>query len=263
MNATLDLMSRLATTRRQEFSEREVSGDDLALIEAAMVRTANSSNRQAYSVVVLRRDEAARLHLAGSRALVLCVDFHRMRRMAMRLGRPCDVGHVLQFLTATIDTAMLAQSAIVAARSLGIDTWITNEPYYLRGPELDAALELPAEHVVPLLAVCLGYRSEPYGPPKGRLPMEAIFHEGAYREPDERELDAWIARYDDPESHMALVPEWRGRGFDHYLEWFFEKWAPGVGSRDQSDTLLARLRAKGLMAEERREPAASPVARGG
>jgi hypothetical protein len=127
MNPTLELIAQLTTTRRHEFSERDVLAEHIEIIKSVVTKTANSSNRQLYSVIVLGRDRVQAAGLAGSNALVFCVDNSRLQRMAARLGKTCDSTHFLQFVTAAVDVAMLAQSTIIAARSLGLSTWITND----------------------------------------------------------------------------------------------------------------------------------------
>jgi nitroreductase len=247
VNQVLELISRLSTTRRKDFGDRQVPESQIRAIRQVITKTANSSNRQAYSVIVLDRGLAEALHLAGSHAFVFCVDFHRTHRLAERLGRSADTCYLMQLVTASIDVAMLAQSAIVAAQSLGVATWITNEIYHHDRPELWRILDLPSSGVFPMLAVCFGYATESSGHVKGRLPESAIFHERGYREPDDAELDAWIARYDDPRAELGLTESWREQGYDHYLDWFLEKWAPVVGSRRQSDVMCARLRSHGML----------------
>ena len=53
MNETLQLIHGLHTTRANQFSDRQVSDQDLQTIIKASVRAANASNRQSYSIIVV------------------------------------------------------------------------------------------------------------------------------------------------------------------------------------------------------------------
>lgn len=227
MNPTLATIKALHTNHGR-FGDREVTEEDLTTVLASATRAANSSARQAYSVVVL--DDRDRMEsLTGyraSRGLVFCVDLHRTELLAARLGRTFDDSNVVGFITAAMDTSFAAQTAVIAASSLGISSMLTNG---LHRNDLDSAyreLGLPRRSVFPLIAVMLGYprdQAEP-APPRGRLPLDAVVHRGAYREPDEAGLDRLIELYDDPDLRLGIGGIWDPDVHQHYLDWFFTQW---------------------------------------
>ena len=189
------------------------------------VRAANASARQSYSIIVLD-DHDQMQTLVGyraSRALVFCVDFHRLSLLAERLGCSFDENNIIGFVTASIDTSLAVQTAVIAARSLGVDSLITNG-MHRNPPELvHQELNLPTTSVFPLITVLLGYPLDDDQPPRGRLRTEHVIHQGTYREPDAAELDQIITAYDDPTGGLGLG-QWDPQDFEHYLKWFFQRW---------------------------------------
>ncbi len=239
--AVMESLRRQRTTRRTQFSSQAVSLEDLEAIKTSILKTANASNRQSYSVIVLDADHAGRVGLPGDKVLLFCVDFHRLHRCAELLKRQFDSTYLMQFVTALTDISMLAQSSILAAQSLGIGTLITNEVYHNKLDTLFEALALPSKYVFPMLAVCLGYSQQTCETPKGRLDGAVVFHENRYEELSDEEVWSVIRDYDNTERNMGLIKDWQAKGYAHYLEWFFEKWSPNVGSRKQSGTLVGLL----------------------
>ncbi|MDM7926627.1 MAG: hypothetical protein QUS35_11490, partial [bacterium] len=192
----LELLRKQTTTRKDEFTAGAVPDELVETIQSSILQTANASNRQSYSVIVLDREKAGRLGLPGDRAFVFCVDFHRLYACARALEREFDSGTPMQFVTALIDVSLLAQSAVLAAQSLGLATRITNEVYQRNPDELFAELGLPEHRVFPMLAVSLGVRADPRKKQKGRLSRKFLFHEGRYRIPDDRDILEIIGWYD-------------------------------------------------------------------
>jgi FMN reductase [NAD(P)H] len=245
MNEVIKALESQRTTRRGEFSDKSIDPRDIETVKAAVLKTANASNRQSYSIIVLDREKAKSLGFPGDRVFIFCVDFNRLHLFSQKLGRDFDSGYPMQFITAMADIAMLAQSTILAAGSLGIGTLITNEVYHKDPDALFTALNIPEKRVFPMLAVCLGYSETNKKPPKGRLGPACIFHDNAYRDSTETETEDLIAAYDD--GGMALISDWREKGYAHYLEWFFDKWCPVIGSRKQSDILIESLKKHGMI----------------
>lgn len=225
MNETLETISLLRTVHG-DFSDREISQDELNTILDAAIQTANASARQSYSIIALEdREQMKELFgYQGSRALIFCVDFNRIVLTARRLGHEFDNDDIIGFITGTIDTCLAAQTAVIAARSLGIDSLITNG---LHRNELDKVyrmLDLPETSCFPLITIVLGYPRKEPSIKKGRLSREAVVHYGRYHQPDENLLDRLVAEYDDHTRHIGLIDNWEELGFDHYLDWFYTKW---------------------------------------
>ena len=226
MNETLETIHSLRTIHG-DFSEREISDVDLHQIFEAAIRAAHASARQSYSIIVL--DDRAKMRelfsYQGSRALIFCVDFTRISATARHLGHVFDNDDIIGFITGTIDTMLAAQTAVIAAKSLAIDSLITNG---LHRNDLDTvyrALQLPETSCFPLITVVLGYPRQEPTCQKGRLSPEYVVHLGQYHLPTEEQLEQIVAEYDDHSRRIGLIDDWEQQGFRHYLDWFYTKWS--------------------------------------
>ncbi|NLT55177.1 MAG: nitroreductase [Actinomycetales bacterium] len=225
MNPTLDTIHSLRSIHGG-FTDRKVTEEDLATVLTAATRAANSSARQAYSIVVVQDTDRmdTLIGYRASHALVFCADFRRQALLAERLGHRFSNDDVIGFVTATVDTVLAAQTAVIAARSLGIDSLITNGLHRRPLDLVHRELGLPETSVFPLIALMLGYPEDDDQPAGGRLPVEAVVHRETYRDPDDAELDGLVAAYDDPARRLGLSGLWDRREFTHYLDWFFLQW---------------------------------------
>ena len=225
MNETLRTIHSLRTIHG-DFSEREVSDAELTTILEASVRAANASGRQSYAIIVL--DDRAKMKglfgYQGSRALIFCVDYTRITALAKHLGHEFSSDDIIGFITGTMDTMLAAQTAVIAAKSLGIDSMVTNGLHRNSFDKVYETLKLPATSCFPLATVVLGYPRQEPPYQKGRLDLDAVVHRGEYRMPTEAQLDRIAAQYDDLSKHVGLIPNWEEQGFRHYLDWFYTKW---------------------------------------
>ncbi len=208
------------------FSDQEVDEADLQQLLDATIRTANASARQSYSIIVLddRKTMRELFKYQGSYALIFCVDFNRIMATAKHLGHLFDNDDIIGFITATVDTALAAQTTVIAAKSLGIDSLITNGLHRNDLDKVYQTLNLPESSCFPLITVVLGYPREEPSYQKGRLSPDFVVHKGQYYLPNEEQLDRIIAEYDDHQKHIGLIDNWEEMGFQHYLDWFYTKW---------------------------------------
>jgi FMN reductase [NAD(P)H] len=229
MNETLATIHRLRSVRGG-FTDRAVEETDLRTVIDAALRAANSSNRQSYSIIVLR-DGSTMRELFGSEgpvALVFCVDFTRITRSAEALRREFAVDDTMPFVTGSMDAMLAAQTAAIAAKSIGIDSLFTNGMHRGDIDRAFAILGLPERHCFPLVALVLGYPAEPGLRAKGRLAGKGIVHEGRYAELTEEEAEDIVRSYDDEGARMGLIDDWNELGFGHYLDWFYAKWSKRI-----------------------------------
>lgn len=170
---------------------------------AAAQSAPTSSNIQAFSVVAVE-DEArkARLalladnqkHIARAPLLLLWVaDLARIEAVARRKGRTLEgLDFTETMLLATIDAALAAQNAAIAAEALGLGTVFIGA---FRNRTEEVALEIglpPRSYVVTGLLV--GHPDPAVETQvKPRLPQDAVLHRETYSA--ERSEDA-IARHD-------------------------------------------------------------------
>jgi nitroreductase len=225
MNETLHTILNLRTIHGG-FTDQEVNQADLNQILEATVRTANASARQSYSIIVLQ-DRGTMHTLLGyqsSCALVFCVDFSRIAASARYLGHQFDNDDIIGFITGAVDTILAAQTAVIAAKALGIDSLITNGLHRKPLDTVYQALNLPETSCFPLITVMLGYPREEPTYQKGRLSPKHIVHYGRYCPPSEEQLSDIVAEYDDHDRHLGLIDNWETQGFQHYLDWFYTRW---------------------------------------
>jgi nitroreductase len=237
VNETLQTLHSLRTTRAGNFSDRPVSEADLETILQASVRAATASGRQSYSIIVV--DDAIKKEMSwpGDKVLLYLADCNRMVDLANHIDQPLNPGHLVQFLTAVIDTSLALQTAIVAARSLGLGTFLTNRIYQSADlPKARQLLGLPQQYCFPVALLCLGYPLAEPAHLKGRLAGPGVIHRGRYARLSPGQLDVMVGQYDDPANHFALNDAWREQGFEHYLQWLLVTWSkmPGAGEARRS-----------------------------
>lgn len=197
-----DTISQLMNHRSiRKYSDRPVSEEQLRAVVAAGQMASTSSNVQAYSIIaVTSQEKKQRLaELAGNQAyivecpvfLVWCADLFRLKKSteALSIDQETYEDSTENFIVATVDAALAAQNAAIAAESLGLGI------VYIGGvrnsiAEFSEALELP-ELVYPVFGMCLGYPDQEPGL-RPRLPIEAVLHRDRY----ERDAVEEVKHYD-------------------------------------------------------------------
>ena len=225
INETLKTIYNLRSIRN--YSEKEISTENLNLIIEASVRAANASSRQSYSIVVIDDEDLLKKYFYNAnKGLLYCVDFNRIIDAAKYLDHTFASNNLRFFITGTTDTILAAQTAAIAAKSLSIDSLFTNS---IHREEIDIVFEdfnLPETFCFPLIALCLGYPSKEPECLKGRLTGLGVVHHNKYHRLTPEELEILVQKYDDEESHIALSWEnWKDKGFSHYLDWFYSRWS--------------------------------------
>jgi nitroreductase len=160
----------------------------LELLIAAAQSAATSANLQTWSVVAVEEPDRKQTlsQLAGNQShirqcplfLVWLTDLARLHDLAAQRGLTAEgLDYLEMFLTATVDAALAAQNATIAAESLGLGTvyigGIRNQP-----DRVADVLQLPPH----LFGLCVGY-ADPSHPAtvKPRLPQAAVLHRETYQ----------------------------------------------------------------------------------
>ena len=172
------------------FLPRALPEGTLELLVAAAQSASTSSNLQFWSVVAVqetaRRSRLA--ELAGQQQfirdapllLVWLADLSRLDRIAAEHQAQVDGTHYLEeFIVSVVDAALAAQSALIAAESLGLGGVYIGAMRNL--PEQIAAeLSLPP-HVFAVFGMSIGY-PDPARPTdiKPRLPQSVVLHREQY-----------------------------------------------------------------------------------
>jgi FMN reductase [NAD(P)H] len=227
MNETLNTIHSLRTIHGN-FSSQEIKDEDMKTILDACVRAANSSAKQDYSVIVVK-DKKLMRELCGyvaSRVLIFCVDYNRIIDTAKHMNHSYPVDSIFQFILGSTDTILAAQTAAIAAKSIGIDSLFTEKIYINDIPRTYELLDLPEKYCFPLIALVLGYPDQEPDHQLGRLNGAGVIHYDKYHKLTTEELDELVGSYDDPDNHMYFLDTWKKKSFDHYLDWFYKKWEP-------------------------------------
>ncbi len=193
-NAVFDLIYQHASVRN--YKTDPIPAEMVEAIVAAGQRSSTSSNLQMYSVVVVtdavKRERLA--ELCGSQQhirqapvfMAWCADLSRLARICQRRGYEQVADYAENYTLAAVDTAILMQTATLAAESLGLGMCyiggIRNNPQ-----EVIDLLRLP-RLVFPISGMTLGWPARPHSP-RPKLPTRTILHWEAYDTAGEEE--AW------------------------------------------------------------------------
>ncbi|WP_095156744.1 NADPH-dependent oxidoreductase [Pseudomonas sp. Irchel 3E13] len=173
----------------RSYSDRALPDGTLETLIAAAQSAATSSNLQAWSVIEVR-DPARRARLArlannqrhieqAPLFLIWLADFSRAQRIASQHYTELRAPSYLDsLLVGSVDAALAAQNAVVAAEALGLGTVYIGA---LRN-DLQAVvdeLELPPL-VYPVFGLCVGYAATDSAI-KPRLPQAVTLHHETYQ----------------------------------------------------------------------------------
>lgn len=208
MNSVEELMVKHRSVR--QFKDKKIDDGTIRRIIRCAQHASTSEFIQSYTVIHVGEnikkfiyDQIAgqELVLKAPVFLIFCADVNRLLFAAKMNGRKVPDAYLKYtetFLMASVDTAIMAQNAVLAAESEGIGcTYIGDIRSNLS--ELIKLLELP-KGVYPLFGMVMGYPKEDTNEKaKPRLPLETVLKEGKYNmDGDEerlREYDKIIRQY--------------------------------------------------------------------
>lgn len=241
MNETMKIIESLKTVRR--FSNEEISEENLKIILKACVNAASASCRQTYSIIVVNDKEVMKkIGYVGSVMLVFCVDYNRVIDTAHFLGY--EYGSevpIVDFITGSTDTILAAQTAAIAAKSLGIDSFFTNCVHRGNIERIYKLLNLPKEHCFPSIALILGYSGKQNckSSNKGRLSGNGVIHYNEYKKLNDEDLQNIVNEYDNKDKHyLSLINDWREKGYKHYLDYFYEEWCKCSKTGNENEKII-------------------------
>lgn len=241
-NPTLETIHSLRTIHGN-FLDKPIPEPALDRILQASLRAANASNMQSYSIVVVkdRRRMKDLCGYAGSCLLLYCADYNRLRATADALGDPYFPDNVVSFVTASTNAAIAAQTAVIAARALGVDSLLTNGIHRGDMERVWRLLDLPPAYCFPLIALVLGYPTQEPAHRMGRLDGPGVIHQEKYHRLSSEEAADIIRKTDDPATRLALNDEWKKQGHRHYLDWFFKAWSSYSAKPTDRETQMFQL----------------------
>lgn len=207
---TIELIHQHSSMR--SYTSEPIAKEMVETIIRAAQRSATSSNLQMWTAIAVTapdiRSQLSRLcgnqaHVAAAPVFVAwCIDLHRLDVVCSLRDYTQSVEYVESFLVAATDTAIAAQTAVLAAESLGLGTCyigaLRNDP---KG--VIELLGLP-RLTFPLFGMTFGWpAAQPNSKP--RLPMAAVLHWQAY---DEDGLPSLLHEYD---REMIATGTYEGR----------------------------------------------------
>ncbi len=185
MNEVMKLLKSHRSIRK--FKDEMVDEEKIrAIIEVAQCAS-TSSFVQAYSIIKVNNMETRKeiAELSGDQFyveqcpvfLVFCADLNRLDLACKMNETEMKEGFTESFIIATVDTALVAQNAMIAAESIGLGGvyigGIRNNPH-----KMSELLSLPS-NVYPIFGMCLGYPN--HNPDvKPRLPLEVVYKQDKY-----------------------------------------------------------------------------------
>ncbi|KAJ9433661.1 nitroreductase [Candidatus Pantoea symbiotica] len=194
MTPTIDLLCSHRSIRA--FTEQGIDEAQRSAIIAAAQAASTSSFLQCSSIIRIT-DSAKREQLvqltggqpwvsAAAEFWVFCADFNRHQQICP----DAQLGRAEQLLLGCVDTALMAQNAMVAAESLGLGG------VFIGGirnsiAQVTELLELP-KFVLPLFGFCVGHPADAPDV-KPRMPQAMLVHENRYQPVDKKLL----AQYDE------------------------------------------------------------------
>ena len=187
MNEVINLLKNHRSIRK--FKNEKISDETIHTIIEAATCSSTSNFIQAYSIIRVTNKENRKqiADLAGPQPwvekaplfLVFCADLKRAEDACLFEDKKIESGFTEQFVISTVDVALLAQSVMLAAESMGLGGvfigGIRNNP-----EKVCELLKIP-DNVYPVFGMCLGFPDEE-PEQKPRLPSNIVLNEDYYQE---------------------------------------------------------------------------------
>lgn len=199
MSSVIELLKSHRSIRK--FTDQAIDPELFEELVRSGQAAATSSFLQGSTIVRVgnseKRSEIAKL--AGNQAyvetaaefVVFCADLKRAGNYCEEYDMPFEGDYTEHFIIATVDVALMAQSMVTAAESVGLGICyiggVRNDPILV-----SELLELPLG-VYPVFGLCLGYPDQ-NPETKPRLPLSVILKQEVYNEEGDRQA---IAEYDE------------------------------------------------------------------
>ncbi len=217
MNEIVNLLKSHSSIR--EYKNQPVEDEKVKTIIECAQSASTSNSIQSYTIIsVIDKDNRKNIaYLSGDQSyvehcplfLVFCADLNRNKIACEISDKTMAEGYTETFILATVDAALAAQNALIAAESLGLGGvyigGIRNNPL-----EICKILSIPSG-VYPVFGMCLGY---PNNNPdkKERLPIEVIFKTDKYNTDGDanriKEYDAHISDYYKKRTNGKRLDTW-------------------------------------------------------
>lgn len=173
----------------RKYSDKEISNEILNEILNAGIRASNTGNMQLYSIIITRdikiKQQLSPAHFNQPMitnapvVITFCADINRFVKWCKSRNANVGFNNLETFISATIDTCLVAQNVCIAAEEKGLGICYLGTTTY--NPEqIIEVLKLPTG-VIPITTVTIGYPNE--NPPlTARLSLESITHNELYKD---------------------------------------------------------------------------------
>jgi len=237
----------------RRYAEHPVPEPLLRLLLGTAFSASSKSDFQQVSVVWVR-DRQRRDRLAGlvpdmpwvgkaQEFLVFCGDAHRIERVGELRRHSNENGRLEGFFNAAIDAALVLQTFILAAETVGLGCC----PISVLRNHADAVAEILGlpDKVFPVAGLCVGYPAAA-GHVSMRLPLAATLHIDQY---DERRLPEAVDAYDRRRDARYSLPREQQRSPDVFGYASFYGWSEDKArqaAQPEGQTFPAFLRTHGF-----------------
>lgn len=198
----------------RKYTDRAVTDELLSSLLKQASHAPTTGNMQLYSVIISRLEEDKRklapLHfnqpsvMGCSVVLTFCADFNRFERWCRVSDADPGYDNFQSFMTAVLDTAIFAQQFVTVAELNGLGCCYLGTTTY-NAPQIAEVLNLP-EMVVPVTTLTVGY-PEGEAAESGRLPIEAIVHNGRYEDYTDERIKELYAEKEARDDSARFVAE--------------------------------------------------------
>ena len=206
------------------FEEKSIDPLDKALILEAACMAPTAGNRQLYTIIDVT-DQAIKDALAEScdhqpfiakadMVLIFCADCRKWYDAFLSAGCEPRKPGVGELFIAISDANIAAQNAVTAAQSLGIGSCYIGD--IMENAEQQRALLHLPEYVFPAAMLVFGYptRQQQERKKPGRVAMEHIVHENAYRCMSEDEMQAMWSPHAGEKGYQAWMQAFCSRKYN-------------------------------------------------
>ena len=198
----------------RKYKDKLIEPQLLETILKAGTRASTTGNMQVYSIIVTT-DEELKSQLSPAHfnqpmiknapvVLTFCADFNRFNKWCLQRNAKPGYDNFISFMTATIDTLLVAQNVCIAAEVNGLGICYLGTVIYNADKIIDI-LKLP-KGVVPVATVTLGYPDETPDL-TDRLPLEAVVHNEIYKDYTSEDIDKYYAEKESIPLYKGFVAE--------------------------------------------------------
>ena len=184
------------------------------LLETAIQGSSNTGNMQTYSVVVTTGEELKKtlspahfgqpMVVQAPVVITFCADFHRFSLWCEQREAQPGYDNFESFISAAVDTVVLAQSFALAAESQGLGICYLGTTTY-NAAEIIEALQLPPL-VVPVTTLTVGYPAEDPAL-TDRLPLSAVIHHEKYEDYTKEKIERLYEQKENSDFYRKFVAE--------------------------------------------------------